>query len=449
MGSTQAVMQASVMPHLAYHQQACCNRYNVEPHTLTPSPAPNDKVWIWMPTQTNASTRETVQTSRSLLETPTSQSSPPIESARSASSSNSWATNEHPCNSIRTSTSQGTDVVTHLQESNGRITPPNASTLVVAPPVTPVINRKRKAPSKACLERAKVQATPSKNVVASQEVGLSQEAKPAQPAEPALTQPPIRLSHVYHPEKATSKRGTAGTERCYRCGYCGFNKIARSSSSDGQVRIRCSCGGMKQDGKNRMHAHWHYTEVDPILIQQQTYVKPDPTTKPATKQGAPSKESPASIFAAVKQPVPPTFSSTPFDFLPQSPGQQLLEPLEVPCNDNTQDDGTAFQRETSTLSLESPLEPSFEVNDVKQKSKPKSKSKPSKTKIPQDTVEREELQILQEKTLMQPGSCQLLCHASDEMDFLGDSLIGHDTMYNTTCQDDTPCTGDLDSFFAF
>ena len=59
--------------------------------------------------------------------------------------------------------------------------------------------------------------------------------------------------HVYHADKATNG---LGERKLYACGYCGYKKYTCSTGSDGQVRIRCKCGGMQSDGVLRMHAHW-------------------------------------------------------------------------------------------------------------------------------------------------------------------------------------------------
>jgi len=59
--------------------------------------------------------------------------------------------------------------------------------------------------------------------------------------------------HVYHPDKATNG---LGERKLYACGYCGYKKYTCSTGSDGQVRIRCKCGGMQSDGVLRMHAYW-------------------------------------------------------------------------------------------------------------------------------------------------------------------------------------------------
>ena len=44
--------------------------------------------------------------------------------------------------------------------------------------------------------------------------------------------------------------------RRYTCYFCGLQKVATSTPSDGIVRIRCPCGGMRSDGVTRMHAKW-------------------------------------------------------------------------------------------------------------------------------------------------------------------------------------------------
>merc|ERR1711990_702211 len=92
---------------------------------------------------------------------------------------------------------------------------------------------------------------------------------------------------------------------CYQCGYCGYNKIARSSSSDGQVRIRCSCGGTRQDGVNRMHAHWIHKPIDPAVIASQTYTKRT-DSNPAGAKLAKVQRSPARPGKATS---PPPFCS--------------------------------------------------------------------------------------------------------------------------------------------
>eukprot|EP00658_Telonema_sp_P-2_P071854 TRINITY_DN61069_c0_g1_i2.p1 TRINITY_DN61069_c0_g1~~TRINITY_DN61069_c0_g1_i2.p1 ORF type:complete len:120 (+),score=4.78 TRINITY_DN61069_c0_g1_i2:115-474(+) len=60
-------------------------------------------------------------------------------------------------------------------------------------------------------------------------------------------------THVYHHRRATC---AIGQPKQYVCKYCGYSKTCSSGSSDGVVRIRCPCGGVKADGVNRMHAAW-------------------------------------------------------------------------------------------------------------------------------------------------------------------------------------------------
>lgn len=59
--------------------------------------------------------------------------------------------------------------------------------------------------------------------------------------------------YVYKRSKAHKGRGI---EQDYICAYCKRRKTSSSGSADGRVRIRCECGGMKCDGKSRMHASW-------------------------------------------------------------------------------------------------------------------------------------------------------------------------------------------------
>eukprot|EP00658_Telonema_sp_P-2_P036607 TRINITY_DN26442_c0_g1_i1.p1 TRINITY_DN26442_c0_g1~~TRINITY_DN26442_c0_g1_i1.p1 ORF type:complete len:220 (+),score=32.72 TRINITY_DN26442_c0_g1_i1:185-844(+) len=75
------------------------------------------------------------------------------------------------------------------------------------------------------------------------------EATPKAPV--ALVKP-----HVYHPQKATVG---LGEQREWFCGYCGYKKVSASASTDGMVRIRCPCGGVRGDGVCRMHSNWTLT----------------------------------------------------------------------------------------------------------------------------------------------------------------------------------------------
>ena len=53
--------------------------------------------------------------------------------------------------------------------------------------------------------------------------------------------------------KAGKGQRAKGMMNVYACYYCGTKKWSSSMGSDGKVRIRCSCGGSKQDDKPRMH----------------------------------------------------------------------------------------------------------------------------------------------------------------------------------------------------
>jgi len=59
--------------------------------------------------------------------------------------------------------------------------------------------------------------------------------------------------HDYRPSKAHK---ALGIPQDYICGYCGIHRTSASACSDGRVRIRCDCGGVRQDKIPRMHAHW-------------------------------------------------------------------------------------------------------------------------------------------------------------------------------------------------
>ena len=39
----------------------------------------------------------------------------------------------------------------------------------------------------------------------------------------------------------------------YRCDYCGIAKASTSGVKNGRTRIRCQCGGTRQDGVLRLH----------------------------------------------------------------------------------------------------------------------------------------------------------------------------------------------------
>jgi len=78
-------------------------------------------------------------------------------------------------------------------------------------------------------------------------------------------------AHVYHAAKATAKpksNGGIGEQRTWFCGYCGYKKISASASTDGVIRIRCPCGGVHADKKNRMHSNWTQTPgVADIVVE--------------------------------------------------------------------------------------------------------------------------------------------------------------------------------------
>ena len=78
----------------------------------------------------------------------------------------------------------------------------------------------------------------------------------------ALTAPiietrPTKKQAVDEQEYNRSKAHNGlGVEQNYNCGYCGRLKTSASLCADGRVRIRCACGGQRQDGVPRMHANW-------------------------------------------------------------------------------------------------------------------------------------------------------------------------------------------------
>ena len=69
----------------------------------------------------------------------------------------------------------------------------------------------------------------------------------------ALRGPEGRVRHDYKPSKAHKALGVI---QDYICGYCGIHRTSASACSDGRVRIRCECGGLRQDNVPRIHAHW-------------------------------------------------------------------------------------------------------------------------------------------------------------------------------------------------
>merc|ERR1719272_384836 len=50
--------------------------------------------------------------------------------------------------------------------------------------------------------------------------------------------------HDYRPSKAHK---ALGIPQDYICGYCGIHRTSASACSDGRVRIRCDCGGVRQE----------------------------------------------------------------------------------------------------------------------------------------------------------------------------------------------------------
>ena len=46
-----------------------------------------------------------------------------------------------------------------------------------------------------------------------------------------------------------------GTPEDYNCLYCGIHRTSASACCDGRVRIRCDCGGVRQDNIPRFHPH--------------------------------------------------------------------------------------------------------------------------------------------------------------------------------------------------
>ena len=76
-----------------------------------------------------------------------------------------------------------------------------------------------------------------------------------QPAEQTPVIPQARWGAAYQPAKALKAPGDK-TPQDYRCGYCGIHRTSSSSDAYRRVRIRCGCGGIKQDQNTRTHAHW-------------------------------------------------------------------------------------------------------------------------------------------------------------------------------------------------
>lgn len=73
--------------------------------------------------------------------------------------------------------------------------------------------------------------------------------------------PDSTSSHDVRPHKYQAGKATAGSgeQRTWYCGYCGYKKVSASACTDGMVRIRCPCGGVRRDNLPRMHSHWTET----------------------------------------------------------------------------------------------------------------------------------------------------------------------------------------------
>merc|ERR1712086_400255 len=56
----------------------------------------------------------------------------------------------------------------------------------------------------------------------------------------------------------------------YRCDYCGIAKASTSGVKNGRTRIRCQCGGTRQDGVLRLHQQWSVTFEDTSKIRRPT-----------------------------------------------------------------------------------------------------------------------------------------------------------------------------------
>lgn len=85
--------------------------------------------------------------------------------------------------------------------------------------------------------------------------------------------------HEYRHSKAHKALGIA---QDYGCGYCGVHRTSASACSDGRVRIRCECGGVRQDSIPRIHANWKPLSGVRITI---------PTSEPMLRAAADVKSS--------------------------------------------------------------------------------------------------------------------------------------------------------------
>ena len=93
----------------------------------------------------------------------------------------------------------------------------------------------------------------------------------------------LSIPHLYKRSKAHNGRGT---ERDYLCAHCGRRKTSSSACSDGRVRIRCECGGHRQDGQPRMHVSWD------LVRSNEARETSTPITRPVVVQAPQAPEAP-------------------------------------------------------------------------------------------------------------------------------------------------------------
>lgn len=100
----------------------------------------------------------------------------------------------------------------------------------------------------------------------------------------AMLIPPVKAKRLATAEQEkydyTKAHNALGVAQDYSCKYCGTVKTSASLCNDGRVRIRCTCGGQRQDGVPRMHAKWQplqegieqlqYTKALPVTAEQLT-----------------------------------------------------------------------------------------------------------------------------------------------------------------------------------
>jgi len=80
----------------------------------------------------------------------------------------------------------------------------------------------------------------------------------------------------------------------FLCGYCGQVKESSSGVINNRTRIRCECGGPKQDGKARMHSKWEVVSRQPEEVaDQQKRRHLHRSMLKAVKQQPPSASQPA------------------------------------------------------------------------------------------------------------------------------------------------------------